>query len=227
MMAMQLTLKRKTFLGDNAWAFAFEPERSLEWKAGQFLKIRLPHSSPDQAGDTRRFTIAAAPFEKCPVVATRITKSSFKQALHALKLGESLQLVDTPAGDFLWQPAPKPHIMVAQGIGITPFYAIFKDQRHTGTAIKSNLHYYVKPHQTAFFEQELAMWAEQDKTFKLTYEESPLTPQALADKYISLSEHQIYVSGPRSFLKLCLPPYDLPTKQLKQDNFPGYQFENY
>lgn len=224
---MHLNLRAKTFHAGNVWSFTFAPAEPVVWLAGQFIKVGLPHSSPDSEGQTRFFTITAAPHEKLIIITTRITHSSFKQALSALPIGGTLSLLDAPAGDFTWRSAARPHLFVAQGIGITPFYAIIKDRLHQGLPASAQLIYGNQPSSTHVFAAELAAWAAADPSFTIQHFPGTLTPPAVAELAPDYPERFLYVSGPKSFISLCTPPHKLPLSQLKQDNFPGYAAVNY
>jgi ferredoxin-NADP reductase len=203
------------------------PAQPLAWAAGQFIKIDLPHRAPDAAGTSRRFTIAAAPYEHAISITTRITDTSFKRSLATLPIGQSVTLLDAPAGDFTWREAPAPHIFVAQGIGITPFYAIVKDRRHQGRPLHAHLMYASRPDSKILFEQELKAWAAADPTLRITFQSHPVIPNELAKKFPDLAKHFVYVSGPKPLIALCMPPYNLSLAHLKQDNFPGYAAGDY
>jgi ferredoxin-NADP reductase len=80
-MQPHLILKEKENLVDNIWAFRFEPSAPLDWSAGQYIRVDLPHDKPDAEGTKRWFTISSAPYEQIVQITTRITQSAFKQAL--------------------------------------------------------------------------------------------------------------------------------------------------
>jgi ferredoxin-NADP reductase len=219
---MKLVLDHKTHLADNAWQFRFKPEQPVNWTAGQFIRVGLKHAEPDAAGTTRWFTIAAAPYEGRVTISTRLTDSSFKQALNRVPAGGSIDLVEMPAGDFVWRPAPQPHVFAAQGIGITPFYAIMKDRSHHGQPIFATLIYGHQPGSAVLFEDEINTWASQDPTLQVKLVPETLKPAHIAELAPDFQHRLVYVSGPKSFVSLCMPPHNLPLAQLKQDNFPGY-----
>ncbi len=97
-----MKLKEKENLIDNAWAFRFKPSQPLAWTAGQFIRVELPHDDPDDEGIKRWFTISSAPYEGIVQITTRVTDSTFKQALAALPVGGGLHLIEEPDGDFIW-----------------------------------------------------------------------------------------------------------------------------
>ena len=224
---MKLTLTSKIHLADNVWSFTFTPKMPLDWVAGQFVKVALAHPSPDSEGISRFFTIAAAPYEQLLTISTRVTDSTFKQALSKLSIGGTIDLLDTPAGDFVWHSSERERIFVAQGIGITPFYAIIKDRIHCGLPVQAKLIYANRPGHAALFEAQLREWAQIDPTFQMSLQNEFITPAAVASLTPDLASHTVYVSGPKSLMSLCLPPYNLPVSQFKQDNFPGYAAANY
>jgi ferredoxin-NADP reductase len=218
---MDLILLRKYRLAGNAWAYEFEPTQPLGWTAGQFIKVELPHLNPDEEGTVRRFTISAAPHEGLIRISTRYTGSTFKQALHVLEPGQSLKLIDTPAGDFVWSDQPRPLVFVAQGIGITPFYAMLADRVHRDVPIPAELYYANRTPDVPFL-PELKDWAASRPEFSLQLSAEPFRPDRLAELVPDLATRLIYISGPGSYIKLLAPPVNLPVAQLKQDLFPNY-----
>lgn len=219
---MQLTLLHKYEIAAGVWSFTFSPDQPLVWQAGQFVRVSIPHSQPDAKGTTRWFTISAAPYEADITITTRLTGSSFKRTLAELPIGSRIHLAEQPAGDFIWHQAEQPHIFAAQGIGITPYYAIIKDRMHRGLPVQATLIYGSQPDTEIIYQSELAQWAAADPTLKVIHESGTLTPARTAELAGDLSGRYIYVSGPKSFIGLALPPHNVPLNRLKQDNFPGY-----
>jgi ferredoxin-NADP reductase len=224
---MKLTLTAKHALEGNAWRFIFTPGEPLTWLAGQFIRVGLPHPRPDAKGTTRWFTIAAAPHEGLVSICTRLTGSTFKQALASLPLGGQLDMVEAPAGDFIWRPADRPHIFAAQGIGITPFYAIIKDRLYHGLPVAASLIYAHQTDTPVLFAREFDEWLQADPTLQLRIVTGTITPAAIIEYEPDYAGRHLYVSGPKSFISLCMPPHNLPINQLKQDNFPGYAVAGY
>ena len=118
--ATTLKLKEKAHLLDNIWSFRFEPSEPFTWVAGQFIRVELPHDNPDAEGTKRWFTVSAPPFEGVVQITTRVTQSTFKQALSRVPIDGELQLLEKPDGDFVWVDTDKPLVFIAGGIGITP-----------------------------------------------------------------------------------------------------------
>lgn len=224
---MILTLQSKTHLHGNVWRFCFIPDQPVAWLAGQFMRLEIPHSTPDAAGSTRWFTISGAPYERAITITTRLTHSSFKQALGALAFGDKATMVEAPAGDFIWRQDSAEHLFVAQGIGITPFYAIIKDRIHLSIPVHATLVYASRTTEPAIYQSELNAWAKRDQTLKIQPFAGTLTAPQLIVLMPDFAQRYVYVSGPKSFLSLCISPHQLPLSHLKQDNFPGYAATNY
>ena len=123
---MNVILRDKQPEIEDVMTFILEPEESIEWKAGQYGVYAIALEASDEKGDQRFFTIAAAPHEEHLQITTRITASSFKQALSLLHIGVSLELKRV-GGSFTIEDATKNYAFIAGGIGITPFRSILRD----------------------------------------------------------------------------------------------------
>jgi len=109
-------------LGPTAWEFDFRPHARVAFRPGQFMELTLPHGKTDSRGWRRVFSIASAPGD---VVRFGIRlperASSFKRALLGLEPGTRVSATSV-GGDFLLPADPeRPLLLVAGGIGITPF----------------------------------------------------------------------------------------------------------
>lgn len=105
--------------------FAFTPERPLTHMAGQYLELQLPHTGADRRGTRRTLTIVSAPGDASGEVKvalrTREPLSSFKQALDVMALGSPLRATTVGGAFTLPKDRSIPLLLVASGIGITPF----------------------------------------------------------------------------------------------------------
>lgn len=225
-----LTLKEKEHLIADVWAFRFTPSKPQTWIAGQYMSVELPHQNPDGKGTKRWFTISSAPYEGFMQITTRITDSSFKQALAALPIGGQLNLLDTPHGEFIWRDTDKPMVFVAGGIGITSFRSILKQRAHDQLPLTVHLIYGNRTDEITF-KEEFDAYAVNDLNFKVDYIISePLTVAKLTELVPNLRDTVVYVSGPTMMAKvLCrdLEDFGLPTSQIKQDFYPAYTDKNY
>lgn len=113
---------------EDIWTFRFDPERPLDYIAGQFIDLIIMHEA-DERGHRRWFTLSSSPTESWVSITTRLTAgtgSTFKRALLALRPGEIATISD-PMGDFvLPKDTTIPITFVAGGIGITPVRSMIK-----------------------------------------------------------------------------------------------------
>lgn len=132
---IELVLQRRSALTPTTSEYAFRPTRKLSFQPGQYMEITVPHRSPDNRGLRRVFSIASAPTDPELVrIATKVPEraSSFKRALEVLPEGSVISATCI-AGDFLLPRDPAvPVLLVAGGIGITPFASQLADRRDAG-----------------------------------------------------------------------------------------------
>jgi ferredoxin-NADP reductase len=118
-------LKRRQEVAEGTMAFHFEKPANWSFKAGQFIDITLLEpSETDAEGNTRGFSIASAPHEETIMVATRMRDTAFKRVLRILPLDTAVK-IEGPFGNLsLHNNATRPAVLLAGGIGITPFRSI-------------------------------------------------------------------------------------------------------
>lgn len=227
---MTLTLVEKQHLVDNIWTFRFKPDGDFSWTAGQYVRVELPHENPDSEGTKRWFTNAAAPFEGVMQITTRVTNTTFKQALSKLEPGDKLQLIENPEGDFVWQDSELPIVFIAGGIGITPFHSILKQRAHDGLPLNVTLIYGSRTLDVPF-KEEIAAWQATNPGFTVQYiVGEPLTAESLARMAPNLHGSLVYVSGPEPMVEALvndLIQRGQPETQIKRDEFPNYDQTNY
>jgi ferredoxin-NADP reductase len=110
-------------LTSTSWELSFRPRRDVRFAAGQYMELTLPHSGVDVRGLRRTFSIASAPGGDEVRFGIRVAErsSSFKTALLALRPGETITATAV-GGDFVLPKDPAtPVLLVAGGIGITPY----------------------------------------------------------------------------------------------------------
>lgn len=229
-LAMGIELVEKQHLADNIWAFRFKPTTPISWVAGQFIRVEVPHDNPDTEGTKRWFTVSSAPYEDIVQITTRVTDSTFKQALAALPIGERLPLLEKPNGDFVWEDSSRPLVFVAGGIGVTPFRSILKQRAHDNMPLGVTL-VYGNRDEAIVFKDEFDAYAAANPQFKVKYViGQPLTADKLAEIVPQLNELLVYISGPEPMIEALgdqLKANGLPHAQLKQDFFPNYTEANY
>jgi ferredoxin-NADP reductase len=137
---IRLAFVGRTQLTPTSWRFDFRPKAPVKFVPGQYMELSLPHARTDARGWRRVFSIASAPGAAAAdgsdlvTFATRIPErsSSFKSALLALEPGQMVTGTSV-SGDFILpRDVTKPLLLVAAGIGITPFVSQLESLALTG-----------------------------------------------------------------------------------------------
>jgi ferredoxin-NADP reductase len=224
-MKLQLVERRNEV--EDVETFIFEPEQPIAWQAGQFLHYVLEHPNADDRGSERWFTISTAPYEIRPSITTRFTNpngSTFKQALKSMKIGDFID-GDTPEGDFVIDESAKKLVLIAGGIGITPYRAMLLQLAHDSQQINADL-LYANRDNSFVFEELFANLEQKQPGFKMS--------KFIGDNYIKEEDFKkylgedgvvFYVSGPKAMVDTytqTLKGLDVTERQIKTDYFPGY-----
>jgi ferredoxin-NADP reductase len=227
---MKLILVAKRPETGDVVSFMFRSDTLLSWQAGQFLHYTLPHPQPDNRGITRYFTIASAPFEGHVMLTTRFASersSSFKRALRELPVGAAVE-VGEPDGDFVLGDPGDEHVLIAGGIGVTPFRAILLDLDHRELPINATLLYANRT--TEFvYKVEMDRLAGQHPRLMVRYLVSParVTEASIRGVAVDLAKPTFHVSGPEPFVEALggmLSGLGVPDAHVKRDYFPGYDW---
>ncbi|WP_229382651.1 FAD-dependent oxidoreductase [Microbacterium allomyrinae] len=136
--AVRLTLISRGDPTPSVRELTFRVHDRLSFVPGQYLELEVPHRHPDARGTRREFSIASAPADlpllKVAFKEGSSTKpqSSYKKALAEVGVGGELAITGV-WGDFLLpKRAAAPILMVAAGIGVTPFVSQLAQLRRSG-----------------------------------------------------------------------------------------------
>src|SRR5580700_8454238 len=135
-------LKAQKTLCAGTTAFYFEKPEEFKYQPGQFFNFTLlKPNGTDLDGNTRALSIASAPHERNLMVAMRLRATAFKRTLHSLPSGAEL-LLQGPYGRMtLPRNAARPAVLLAGGIGITPFRSLIRNAAETLSPRKLLLFY--------------------------------------------------------------------------------------
>jgi ferredoxin-NADP reductase len=160
-------LVSRTEIAEGTMAFRFDRAPGWSFKAGQFVDITvLNPPETDAEGNTRGFSIASAPDEKTIMVATRMRNTACKRVLESMPLQTEVQ-IEGPFGDLvLHNNGQKPAILLAGGIGITPFRSIVMRAAHEKLRHRIVLFHSNNRPEDAPFLKELMELEKQNPNFK-------------------------------------------------------------
>lgn len=205
------TLLRRQKLAYGTIAFHLSKPEGFEFRPGQAVEIQLP--SPAGAASEDRahaFSLVSAPHEAELVFATRMRDSPYKRVLGSLLPGAEL-LIDGPFGSLtLHRKVQRAGVLIAGGIGITPFISMIRHAAHTGSTQPLALLYSNRRPEDSAFLAELQQHAQALPGFALhaTMTDMALSSQPwsgdtglidadfLRSKVQGLADPVFYVSGP-------------------------------
>lgn len=220
--------KLKLKLSPDTFAFYFQPDRKLNFAAGQYLELTLSHPHSDSRGTRRFFTIASSPTEPEIMIVSRFNQngSSFKKTLLSLPAGRQVY-TNGPSGEFvlptnslIHRSTRVPLVFIAGGIGITPFRSIAKYLIDTGQKRDTTFLYFANSKADFLFKDVFTQ-----ACIKTFYIISPVSKEAIKKEIPDLKDRIFYVSGPELMVEKTeeiLRSLGVSRFKIKRDYFPGY-----
>lgn len=232
--AVRLRVARRRDVTPTVRELSFHVARPFSFHPGQYLELDVPHRRPDARGTRREFSIVSAP-EDLPEVRIAFkdgSQSSYKRALAAVEPGSTLAVTGV-WGDFVLPSRPtSPVLLVAAGIGVTPFVSQLRHLVATGQDRDVVLVYVVSEAAELAFRDEIAasgipvvvfsrdepldlptgwVWAGPDR----------VDAEGLLRTVPDIAQRSAYVSGPPRLIS-ALAPALAKAKSLTTDAFAGY-----
>jgi len=161
-------LSRREEIAEGTMAFHFAKPAGFDYRAGQSIDLTLlDPPETDAEGNTRAFTLASAPFDDDLMIATRMRDTAFKRTLRNAAAGMRVK-IEGPFGSLtLHKNSAKPAVLVAGGIGITPFLSIVRQAEHDKAPHQIYLFYSNRRPEDAAFLEMLLGSVKQNPNFHL------------------------------------------------------------
>ncbi|MFI4953403.1 MAG: FAD-dependent oxidoreductase [Burkholderiales bacterium] len=168
MTSFDVTLSGREDVAEGTTAFHFSKPEGFQFKPGQAIDVILPDVTVSAAsGNRHTFSLVSAPFEHELVVATRMRDSAFKRALKALPIGQAAR-IEGPFGSLiLHNNRVRPALLIAGGIGITPFMSMLRQAGKDRLPQQLVLLYANRRPEDAAFLAELQELAASNEHFRL------------------------------------------------------------
>lgn len=232
---IKLFLKKSEEIAEGTVLFSFETTgEALNYMPGQYVCLKLDLKYPDEKGPKRFFSIVNPNQEDGRIqIATRISDTGFKQTLAGMEPGDSGEITEI-AGKFVLPEDPaKEIVMVAGGVGVTPFKCMLehlrlKEEKRRITLLYSNKNKAT----TAFYEEFSRMESEvylEKVFFVMTRDESWPGPKGrmnaafIAENIPGYMEKWFMVAGPPNFVAGISQALDaLKVKEVRLEKFFGY-----
>lgn len=210
---------------EDVYTFSFEKGPDLTWKAGQYGLFSITHKTMKNA--TKPFSISSVSSENVVNITTRIgdNPSEFKRALLELKPGMHMKM-SGPVGSFHLDPE-SPSLLIAAGIGMTPFRSILKQITAAGNGESKPLQLlYMDSKKSYLYKDELDAIASHP-SIQVSYLDSRNDLDQEIDKFIARhKDHGKYlVAGPKSMVESVtayLQSKGVSKRNIKKDAFFGY-----
>ena len=233
-------LLNRVEVAQDTMAFHFEKPMGFDFKPGQSVDLTLMNPpETDSEGNTRTFSIASAPFENQQVFATRMRHTAFKRSLRNIALGTAVKM-DSAIGSFtLHKNTAKPAVLLAGGIGITPFFSIVRQADHDHAPHKLHLFCSNRRPEDAPFLSTLQELEKSNPNFKLictmtnmsqsTKEwkgETGLIDKEMLSRHLTALQGPIYyIAGPPAMVagvRKMLVAANVDEDDIRAEDFAGY-----
>lgn len=227
-------------IAEGTMAFDLAKPAGFIFKPGQAIDVVLINPPGPDADSTRHtFSIVSAPFEERLTVATRMRDSAFKRTLKSLAIGAPI-IFEGPSGSLtLHSNRSRPAVMIAGGIGITPFVSILRQAAHDRLPQQLLLLYSNRRPEDAAFLAELQKLEAQNQRFRLlaTMTQMSKSTQPWAGRSGPIDEaliHQVgdelvapiyYLAGPPAMvdgMRQTLGQAGIDDDDIRSEEFYGY-----
>ncbi len=241
MPSFNVRLKNRREVAEATMEFFLEKPANFQFKAGQTIDVTLiDPPETDGEGNTRTFSLAGPPSDSDLTVATRMRDTAFKRTLRKLPLGAEIKF-DGPFGDFTLSAAStRPAVLLAGGIGITPFRSMILDATRQKLRRRLSLIYSNRRPEDAAFLEELQGTEKENPNFKLVATMTEMAKsrrpwhgltgyidrKMLGDALGNLSGPVYYLAGPPGMvtaMRQMLAGAGVSDDDIRAEEFAGYE----
>jgi glycine betaine catabolism B len=214
-------------------SFRFPRPAELDYKPGQYMLVTVKSGSKELM---HPFSFSSSPTEKdCVEFTKKFTESEYSTTLKAFKPGAWAR-IDAPYGTFTFMGEHQKIVLLAGGIGITPFLSICK--YCTDIPLKTDIvmFYGCRNESEIVFKQELEKIAKQNPNLKVIFvlnEASSdwkgkvgfITADLLKIEVPDFKDRIFYACGPPVMVTAMgkvITDLGLPSTQLKFESLVGH-----
>lgn len=237
---LAVKLKSRDEIAAGTMAFWFERPPGWMFKAGQSVDVTLlDPPETDSEGNTRSLSIASAPHEDTLMIATRMRDTAFKRTLNTMPLGTPVK-IEGPFGNLtLHNNSARAAVLLAGGIGITPFRSIVFRAAKEKLAHRICLFFSNRRPEDGAFLEELQGLEKENPNYRFIAtmtqiqqsgqpwqgETSHINGEMLAKHLKDAASPIYYVAGPPRMvngLREVLNQLQVDDDDIRTEEFPGY-----
>jgi ferredoxin-NADP reductase len=237
-MSYKLKLIEKNNVADGTMSFKIDITNvDFKFIAGQFVSVMIKDMHyHDEKGNVRTFSIASSPLHKDYFMfATRMRESAFKKTLKEIPVGTLIDIFG-PTGKFnLPDETLKPVVLLAGGIGITPFRGMIEYATNVKLPTEIYLFYSNKTLLVTAFLKDLQKWSRENSKFHLipTFSEENVSGfengrinEIMIKKHVpNYTNANYYIAGPIAMvtaLRDVVSGIGISNENIKYEEFTGY-----
>ncbi len=227
----------KKELAQNTLQVTFKLNQQVDFKPGQYIFVTLPQLKfPDDRGTKRMFSINNDPSVIDHItITTRLSDSGFKKTLNELPLGTDVELGPIAGAFVLPDETVKPLVLIAGGIGITPFMSMLRHIAKEKLPYQITLIYSNRNQASAAYMDEISNFQFLISNFKLILtmtddpswmgEKRKIDSKFIKEYFPNFNAYLYMVVGPPgmvSALEKALLDAGVFPENIKKENFTGY-----
>ena len=210
------------------------PDETLSYTPGQYVCLKLNLKYPDEKGPERYFSIVSPDGPNGNIeIATRISATGFKQTLANMQTGDAAEITKISGEFILPENADKEIVMVAGGVGITPFKCmlenlVFKEEKRRVTLLYSNKNKANTAFYDELFQMEQAGYLS-NVYFVMTRDDTWPGPKGrmnanfIAENIPGYAKKHFMVAGPPNFVGgISQALEELEINEIRLEKFFGY-----
>ncbi len=236
---MRARLMAVEHVAEETASFAFELDAPMAFEPGQTCDVTFDTPKyHDDKGTARTFSIASSPADQPRLLfATRLTGSAFKRSLLEAPPGTEVD-IDGPYGSLtLHKNTARPAVLMAGGIGITPFRSIVKHAAEAHLPHRLTLFYSNRTAGSSAFLADLERWQAENPNFSLvasitepdgqpwSHETGLMDAEFLRPRLTDVDGAIYYIAGPPGFVKgmrAALDALGTDPDSIRTEEFAGY-----
>ena len=229
---MRARIREKREVARGTLEVVFACDEPFTFKAGQFFTLVLPNPPySDERGNRRYFSIANPPGRKGIItIVTRMRDSAFKRSLREMPTGSEVEIGKIAGNLVLPEDSSRPIVMIAGGIGISPFMSMIRHVNDEKLDYRITLFYSNRNLESAAYLDELKQMpirliVTMDGDPEWAGEKRTIDAQFVRDYLPDRGECSFMVAGPPGMsdsLLDALMDAGVEKKNVKVERFAGY-----